>query len=298
MRIVRTIDSVRVVVARWRERGERVALVPTMGNLHAGHLALVERAARLADSVVASIFVNPLQFNDREDYKRYPQTFEEDRRKLAEYGVAMVFAPAIESIYPPRSEDITRVTVPGLSEILEGAHRPGHFSGVATVVAVLFNIVQPDIAVFGEKDYQQLLIVRRMVADLALPVRIEGVATVRDTDGLALSSRNGYLSKEERGRAPVLCDALNRAAEAIKGGRRDFRRLEEEGSRTLESAGVRPDYFCIRRAEDLAEPDGNGENLIILVAGSVGKARLIDNRRVPLQYIGKRRQPDNRRREK
>lgn len=277
MQILRTIDAVRGLVERWRASGERVALVPTMGNLHAGHLALVERADRLADRVVASIFVNPLQFDDRDDYRRYPQTFEEDRQSLAKCGVAMIFAPAIEDIYPQRPESLTRVAVPGLSDILEGAHRPGHFSGVATVVAVLFNIVQPHIAVFGEKDYQQLRIIQRMVADLALPIRIESVATVRDTDGLALSSRNSYLLKEERRRAPLLFSALHRAAEAIKGGRRDFQRLEEEGNRTLESAGIRPDYFCIRRAEDLAEPAGSEDSLVILVAGSIGKARLIDN---------------------
>lgn len=277
MQTLRTIPAVRKAVENWRLCRERVALVPTMGNLHAGHLALVECATQLAERVVVSIFVNPLQFNDRNDYRRYPQTFEKDWQRLAECGVTMVFVPTVENIYPQRPESITRIDVPGLANILEGAHRPGHFSGVVTVVAVLFNIVQPQIAVFGEKDYQQLLIIRRMVADLAMPIDIESIATVRDTDGLALSSRNSYLSKEERKKAPLLFSALSKAAEAMKNGQRNFSALEEDGCETLEEAGICPDYFCIRRAKDLAEPVGGEDNLVILTAGFLGKARLIDN---------------------
>lgn len=277
MQTLRTIPDVRKVVENWRLCRQRVALVPTMGNLHAGHLALVERAAQLAERVIVSIFVNPLQFNDKDDYTHYPRTFEEDRQSLAGREVTMIFAPAIEAIYPQQAEGVTRVDVPGLSGMLEGAYRQGHFSGVATVVAVLFNIVQPHIAVFGEKDYQQLLIIRRMVADLAMPINVESVATVRDTDDLALSSRNSYLSKEERMKAPLLFKALSRAAEAIRDGQRDFSVLEERGEKALGNAGFCPDYFCIRRAEDLAEPAGSEDNLVILAAGSLGKARLIDN---------------------
>lgn len=283
MQTLQTIAAVRSVVEEWRSSRERVALVPTMGNLHAGHLALVERAARLADRVVVSIFVNPLQFDDKEDYAHYPRTFEEDRQHLAECGVAMIFAPAIEIIYPQRVEGVTRVEVPGLSDILEGAYRPGHFSGVATVVAVLLNIVRPHVAVFGEKDCQQLLIIRRMVADLAISIEIEPVATIREADGLALSSRNSHLSKEERTKAPALFNALSKAAEALKGGQRGFLALEEEGSQALKHAGIRPDYFCIRRVEDLAEPTDSENNLIILTAGSLGRTRLIDNIRVRLK---------------
>lgn len=284
MQTLRTIPDVRKAVENWRLCRERVALVPTMGNLHAGHLALVERAAQLAERVVVSIFVNPLQFNDKDDYAHYPRTFEQDRQILAGREVAMIFAPAIETVYPRQAEGMTRVEVPGLSGILEGAYRQGHFSGVATVVAVLFNIVQPNIAVFGEKDYQQLLIIRRMVADLAMPINVESVATVRETDGLALSSRNSYLSREERMKAPLLFRALSRAAEAIRDDeRRDFSMLEEEGGKALEKAGFCPDYFCIRRAEDLAEPVGSEANLVILAAGSLGKTRLIDNVPVSLK---------------
>lgn len=277
MQTLRTIAAVRSAVECWRTSRERVALVPTMGNLHAGHLALVARAAQLADRVVVSIFVNPLQFNDQDDYARYPRTFEKDQQWLAEHGVAVLFAPLLEDIYPQQLENVTRVEVPGLSDILEGASRLGHFRGVTTVVTALFNIVQPHVAVFGEKDYQQLLIIRRMVADLAMPVDIEGVATVRDKDGLALSSRNNYLTEEERARAPALFGALSNTAEAVKGGRCDFSTLEEEGRQTLASEGFRPDYFCIRRAEDLAEPIGSEESLVILAAAYLGKARLIDN---------------------
>lgn len=284
MQTLRTIPDVRKAVESWRLCRERVALVPTMGNLHAGHLALVERAAQLAERVVVSIFVNPLQFNDKDDYTHYPRTFEQDRQILAGREVAMIFAPAIETVYPRQAEGMTRVEVPGLSGILEGAYRQGHFSGVATVVAVLFNIVQPNIAVFGEKDYQQLLIIRRMVADLAMPINVESVATVRETDGLALSSRNSYLSKEERMKAPLLFRTLSRAAEAIRDDeQRDFSMLEEEGGKALEKAGFCPDYFCIRRAEDLAEPVGSEANLVILAAGSLGKTRLIDNVPVSLK---------------
>jgi pantoate--beta-alanine ligase len=272
----------RSAVEHWRISRERIALVPTMGNLHAGHLALVDRAAQLADRIVVSIFVNPLQFNDQNDYAYYPRTFEKDQQCLAEREVATIFAPLLEDIYPQPLESITRVEVPKLSDILEGAYRLGHFSGVATIVMALFNIVQPHVAVFGEKDYQQLLIIRRMVADLAVPVDIESVATVRDRNGLALSSRNNYLSEEEWVRAPALFNALSDAAEAIKGGRRDFSLLEEEGCQALENSGFRPDYFYVRKAGDLAEPDESERKLVILAAAYLGKARLIDNVSVKL----------------
>ncbi|ADJ27707.1 pantoate--beta-alanine ligase [Nitrosococcus watsonii] len=283
MRVLRTVAAVRTTVEDWRASRERVALVPTMGNLHKGHLALVERAAQLADRVIVSIFVNPLQFNDQDDYSRYPRTFKKDQQYLAEYGVAMVFAPSLEDIYPQRLESVTQVEVPGLSDILEGASRLGHFRGVTTVVAALFNIIQPQVAVFGEKDYQQLLIIRRMVADLVMPVEVESIATVRDKDGLALSSRNNYLTQEERTRAPILFGALRHAAEAIEKGRRNFPILEEEGRQRLVEAGFRPDYFYIRRAEDLAEPGEGKNNIAILAAAYLGRARLIDNVLVQLK---------------
>jgi pantoate--beta-alanine ligase len=286
MQTLRDMAAVRSTVERWRASHKRVALVPTMGNLHAGHLALVERAAQLADRVVISIFVNPLQFNDKEDYARYPRSFEKDQQYLATQGVAMLFAPLVEDIYPSPAENMTHVEVPTLSQILEGAYRPGHFRGVATVVTILFNIVQPHFAIFGEKDYQQLLVLRRMVADLAIPVAIESVATVRDKNGLALSSRNSYLSEAERAQAPVLFHTLRKIAEAIKGGCDDFSILEDKGCRALERGGVHPDYFYIRRAEDLAEPVQREDALVVLAAGYLGKARLIDNVLVRLKSAG------------
>lgn len=283
MQVLQTVAAVRSAVEGWRASRERIALVPTMGNLHRGHLALVERAAQLADQVIVSIFVNPLQFNDQDDYSRYPRTFEKDQQYLAEYGVTMVFAPSLGDIYPQRLESVTRVEVPGLSDILEGTSRLGHFRGVTTIVAVLFNIIQPQVAVFGEKDYQQLLIIRRMVADLLMPVEVESMATVRDKDSLALSSRNSYLTKEERAMAPILFGALSHAAEAIKGGWRNFSVLEEEGRQRLMEAGFHPDYFHIRRADDLAEPGENENNLAILATAYLGRTRLIDNVRVQLR---------------
>ncbi|BAW79840.1 pantoate/beta-alanine ligase [Candidatus Nitrosoglobus terrae] len=278
METLQTITAMRSAVEYWRTSYGRIALVPTMGNLHEGHLALVDRAAQLSDYVVVSIFVNPLQFNDQHDYANYPRTFKKDQQYLAAHRkAAAIFAPVLEDIYPQPLKNITRVEVPSLSNILEGAYRLGHFSGVGTIVMTLFNVVQPHVAVFGEKDYQQLLIIRYMVADLAVSIDIESVATVRDESGLALSSRNCYLSEEERAQAPVLFNTLSIAAEAIEGGRRDFSSLEEEGYRILKNKGFYPDYFCIRNPEDLAKPKGGEEKLIILTAAYLGKARLIDN---------------------
>lgn len=286
MQTLRTIAAVRGAVAHWRASCERIALVPTMGNLHGGHLALIDRAIQLADRVVVSIFVNPLQFSDQSDYTHYPRTLEEDLQCLATREIAMAFIPWLESIYPQPLENMARVKIPGLSDILEGAYRSGHFSGVTTIVTVLFNIVQPHLAVFGEKDYQQLLIIRRMVADLAMPIEIESVATVRDKNGLALSSRNSYLSKDERVQAPALFGALSNAGKAIKEGRRDFSALEKAGFQKLKTAGFHPDYFYIRRAQDLAEPEESEKRLVIMGAAYLGKARLIDNVSVKLKSTG------------
>ena len=277
---VRDVEELEAALSPWREEG--IAFVPTMGNLHAGHLALVARARELAPRVVVSIFVNPLQFGPGEDYQRYPRTLEADRAKLAEAGVDLLFAPPVEVMYPRPLEEISRIHVPRLSEILCGAHRPGHFDGVATVVARLFNLVRPAHAVFGEKDYQQLLIIRRMVADLAIPVTIHGVATVREADGLAMSSRNQYLDPEERARAPALYRTLKRTAEALRAGRRDYPELEREATQALLQAGFRAvDYFAILDAEDLTPPRP-GRPLAVLAAAHLGKARLIDNVRVPV----------------
>lgn len=277
-----TIAAVRARVRHWHAAGETVALVPTMGNLHGGHLRLVEAARGLARRVAVSVFVNPLQFGAGEDIAAYPRTLEVDTAQLRGAGVDLLVVPDAREIYRRPLDEVTRVLVPGLSDILCGAVRPGHFHGVATVVAALFNVVQPDVAVFGEKDYQQLLVIRRMAADLHLPVDIVGVPTVRDPDGLALSSRNAYLSAAERAAAPRLYAALVQARDRIAAGDRDYTAVEAQALRLLDAAGFRPDYVAIRRAADLAPPSAADDELIILAAAWLGgRTRLIDNLRVP-----------------
>jgi pantoate--beta-alanine ligase len=285
MRVVKTIASLRAELAVWRARGERIAIVPTLGNLHQGHLSLVQEAKRRAPCVVVSIFVNPLQFGEGEDYSDYPCTFEEDNCILEENKADILFFPDISEIYPRGTETTTKIEVPGLSHILCGACRPGHFRGVATVVNKLFNIVQPDLALFGEKDYQQLLVIRRMVSDLALPIEIIGMPTVREADGLALSSRNRYLTPMERARAPLLYQTLSRAKSRIESGTRDYPAIENDALLGLQQAGFRPDYFSVRRADDLAPAAQGDTDLVILAAARLGRARLIDNVRLTLQNI-------------
>jgi len=277
MQIVHRINELRTQVQAWRQAGERVALVPTMGNLHQGHLALVDRARELAPRCVVSIFVNPLQFGPQEDLQNYPSTLEQDRAQLIEHQTDLLFVPDASEIYPRPLEHMTQIEVPGLSTILCGAARPGHFAGVATVVAKLFNMVQPDVAVFGDKDWQQLMVIRRMTADLNLPIDIVGMPTVRETDGLAMSSRNGYLSAAERRIAPTLHVALDAAAQRLLVGERNFSAIETEALQTLATAGFKPDYLHIRRAEDLAEPQPKDQQLIVIAAAWLGRARLIDN---------------------
>ena len=273
---VNAVDDLRAQIDIWR-RGGNVAFVPTMGNLHAGHLSLVKQARKIADRVVASIFVNPLQFGAGEDFENYPRTFERDSEMLIDEGTDLLFAPPVEVMYPKPQADQTRVEVPGLSELLCGACRPGHFVGVATVVCKLFNMVQPDIAVFGNKDYQQLMVIRRMVEDLAMPVAIVGVETMREADGLAMSSRNGYLGAHERALAPMLYRTLSDLAARLGDGEDDFHRLEQEAAAALDGAGFRTDYLAIRRASDLLDPAAGETELVILAAAYLGKARLIDN---------------------
>jgi pantoate--beta-alanine ligase len=281
MHLLEQVAELRQRVAAWRRSGARVAFVPTMGNLHLGHLTLVRVARTQADRTVASIFVNPLQFGPREDLAAYPRTLERDREMLAAEGTDLLFAPAVEAVYPRGQEAQTRVEVPGLSGILCGASRPGHFTGVATVVCELFNMVQPDLAVFGEKDFQQLLVIRRMTEDLSLPVEIQGVPTVREADGLALSSRNGYLTADERGRASAIYRALQAARDRlVEGTAMDA--VEAAGREVLSRAGLVPDYFSVRRSEDLAEPQVADRELVVLAAAHLGQARLIDNLRVSL----------------
>jgi pantoate--beta-alanine ligase len=266
----------------WRRNGESIALVPTMGNLHAGHLHLVEEAQREARRVVVSLFVNPLQFGPTEDFAAYPRTIEEDSARLKALGVDVLFMPTVADMYPCPAQALTYVEVPALSDELCGQFRPGHFRGVATVVMKLFNLVQPDVALFGEKDFQQLMVIRRMVADLNLPIRIVGVPTVREADGLAMSSRNGYLSVDERRQAGQLYAQLRWVAEELTQGRRDFTAIEQACSRALEHAGFTVDYVAIRRREDLGLPAAADSALVALAAARLGRARLIDNLRVDL----------------
>ncbi len=277
MNTVKTVRELRAGVARARSEGKRIALVPTMGNLHAGHAALVTKAGQRADFVVASIFVNPLQFGHSEDLEKYPRTLAADQEKLLSAGCHLLFAPTVEEMYPDGMDGQTRLHVTGVSEGLCGGSRPGHFDGVATVVCKLFNMVQPDMALFGEKDFQQLAVIRKLVRDLNLPIQIFGEPTVRAEDGLALSSRNGYLTDEQRAVAPVLQRTLRQLAERIRQGERDFPALLAEGSRQIEAAGLRIDYLEARESAGLRPATAEDHQLVILVAAFLGTTRLIDN---------------------
>ncbi|MCS3515596.1 pantoate--beta-alanine ligase [Pseudomonas grimontii] len=277
MNTVKTVRELRAAVAHARKAGKRIGFVPTMGNLHSGHASLVSKAVQQADFVVASIFVNPLQFGAGEDLDKYPRTLAADQEKLLQAGCNLLFAPTVEEMYPGGMTGQTRVSVPQLSEGLCGASRPGHFEGVATVVSKLFNMVQPDIAVFGQKDYQQLAVIRAMVHDLNMPIQIIGEPTVRADDGLALSSRNGFLSEEERAIAPVLYRSLNQIAAAIKSGDHDFARLRAEQVQQIEAAGLRLDYLEVRQGVHLRTATAEDRDIVILVAAFLGTTRLIDN---------------------
>jgi pantoate--beta-alanine ligase len=274
---VTTIAAVRERVRGWRREGLRVAFVPTMGNLHAGHVSLIDAARRHGERFVASIFVNPMQFGPNEDFAHYPRTPDEDARMLAAAGCDLMFMPDVAEMYPHGAERATRIEVPHLSRILDGEFRPGHFEGVTTVVAKLFHIVEPQVAVFGEKDFQQLTVIRRMVAELCMPVEIVAAPTVRDADGLAMSSRNQYLTPAERALAPKIHASLQAAAQRLRSGEVDFASIERCGFLALESAGFRPDYFSVRQAADLSPAVPAARGLVVLAAARLGRARLIDN---------------------
>jgi len=277
MNTVKTVRELRAAVAHARKAGKRIGFVPTMGNLHSGHASLVSKAVQQADFVVASIFVNPLQFGAGEDLDKYPRTLAADQEKLLQAGCNLLFAPTVEEMYPGGMTGQTRVSVPQLSEGLCGASRPGHFEGVATVVSKLFNMVQPDMAVFGQKDYQQLAVIRAMVHDLNMPIQIIGEPTVRADDGLALSSRNGFLSEEQRAIAPVLYRSLSQIAAAIKSGDHDFARLRAEQVQQIEAAGLRLDYLEVRQGLHLRAATAEDRDIVVLVAAFLGTTRLIDN---------------------
>ncbi|RMV80926.1 Pantothenate synthetase [Pseudomonas amygdali pv. sesami] len=277
MNTVKTVQELRAAVARARSEGKRIALTPTMGNLHSGHAALVAKAAQRADFVVATIFVNPLQFGPNEDLATYPRTLAADQEKLLQAGCNLLFTPSVEEMYPHGMADQTLVSVPHLSQGLCGASRPGHFEGVATVVSKLFNMVQPDLAIFGEKDFQQLAVIRAMVRDLNMPIQIIGEPTVRADDGLALSSRNGYLNEAQRAAAPALYQAIRQTADAISAGEQDFDALLTSKKQQLEAAGFRIDYLEIRDAISLRPTTAENRDVVILAAAFLGKTRLIDN---------------------
>jgi pantoate--beta-alanine ligase len=275
MQEVTSVSELRNAMAGWHLAGERIAFVPTMGNLHAGHLRLVSEARKKADRVVVSIFVNPTQFGAGEDFETYPRTEREDREKLEAAGVDLLFLPSVSEMYAPDAKTVVSVT--GLSELYCGTSRPGHFNGVATVVCKLFNIVQPDIALFGLKDFQQLAVIRTMVRDLNFPVEIIAVDTVREPSGLAMSSRNGYLSPEEMTVAPKLYETLCAARDAVLAGGQSYADIEIRSMLFLREAGFQPDYFAICRSSDLKKAETEDKDLVILVAAKLGRTRLIDN---------------------
>lgn len=282
MLIIETLPLLRQQIRRLRMEGKRVALVPTMGNLHDGHMKLVDEAKARADVVVVSIFVNPMQFDRPEDLARYPRTLQEDCEKLNKRKVDLVFAPSVKEIYPNGTETHTYVDVPGLSTMLEGASRPGHFRGVSTIVSKLFNLVQPDIACFGEKDFQQLALIRKMVADMGFDIEIVGVPMMRAKDGLALSSRNGYLTAEQRKIAPGLYKVLSSIADKLQAGERDLDEIITIAGQELNEKGFRADDIQIRDADTLLEVSETSKRAVILVAAWLGDARLIDNKMVEL----------------
>ena len=282
MLIIETLPLLRQHIRRLRQEGKRVALVPTMGNLHDGHMTLVEEAKTRADVVIVSIFVNPMQFDRAEDLANYPRTLQEDCEKLNKRKVDYVFAPAVAEIYPQGTESHTFVDVPGLSTMLEGASRPGHFRGVSTIVSKLFILIQPDIACFGEKDFQQLALLRKMVADMGYDIEIVGVPIIRAKDGLALSSRNGYLTADQRKIAPGLYKVLSSVADKLKAGERDQDEIITLAEQALNEKGFRADDIQIRDADTLLELTENSKRAVILMAAWLGKARLIDNQSVEL----------------
>lgn len=282
MLIIETLPMLRREIRRWRQEGKRIALVPTMGNLHDGHMTLVDEAREQADIVVVSIFVNPMQFERPDDLARYPRTLQEDCEKLNRRRVDLVFAPAPGEVYPEGLSEQTFVEVPGLSGLLEGASRPGHFRGVSTIVSKLFNLVQPDLACFGEKDYQQLALIRKMVADMGYDIQIVGVPTVRAKDGLALSSRNGYLTADERKLAPTVSSVMNNMAQRLANGDRHLEEIIAEAETALVEKGLRADGLAICDANTLLPLNVDSQRAVILMAAWLGKARLIDNQQVDL----------------
>lgn len=283
MQVIGEIEAVRAAISEQRQQGRRIGCVPTMGALHPGHLSLVEECSKHVDFVLVTIFVNPTQFGEGEDLDKYPRPLEADLAACREAGVACVFTPEISSLYPEGYD--TWVEVGGMSTMLEGECRPGHFRGVTTIVAKLFNIVQPDVACFGAKDYQQQAILRKMVQDLNMPIQMIICPTIREPDGLAMSSRNQYLSKEHRQTALCVSQALELAQDRLESGKTDIPAIEREMLSFLQSnEGVRPEYAVIRDPDSLGELDKPQPEMVALIATYVGQTRLIDNLRISLNY--------------
>lgn len=284
MQTIQTINKLRSIIKQWRMDNHTIALVPTMGNLHQGHLKLIEKAKEVADKVIVSIFVNPLQFGPNEDLANYPRTHQQDSLQLVDLNVNLLFAPLLEEIYPQTDvhalEQQTFVEVPQLSTILCGQTRPNHFRGVTTIVNKLFNLTQPDFAIFGEKDFQQLTIIRKMVADTNIPVEIIGVPIVRESDGLAISSRNQYLSAEERLLAPQLYKTLQQIAKQINHGNQDLAGIQKYAKLQLTKSGFNVDYIEILQVKTLQHALNETKECIALAAAYLGKTRLIDNLRL------------------
>ncbi len=294
MQTVADIATLKEQIKLHKREGRTIAFVPTMGNLHEGHMTLVRKAREVANVVVVSIFVNPMQFERADDLNNYPRTLEDDLSKLNQESVDLVFTPTPEVMYPEGMDKHTFVDVPGLSSMLEGASRPGHFRGVATVVTKLFNMVQPDIACFGEKDFQQLAVIRKMVSDMAMNIIIIGVPTVREMDGLAMSSRNSRLTLDQRQRAPVLARTMRWISSALRGGRTDYATIIEDANDQLRAAGLHPDEIFIRDARTLSTVSADSIQAVILMSAHLGKVRLIDNQVVDLTVEFKDKAPENR----
>jgi pantoate--beta-alanine ligase len=277
MKTVHNIQQLREAIHQHRMAGKRIGFAPTMGNLHAGHITLITEGLKLADIMVSSIFVNPTQFGEGEDFDKYPRTLQQDQEKLQAAGCHLLFAPSVDEMYPGDQDKWAKVTVTDITNRHCGAARAGHFDGVSTVVSKLFNIVKPDIALFGKKDFQQLAVIKRMTTALCFDVEVIGIDTVREHNGLAMSSRNGYLSDDEKQRGAALYQSLRDAKKAIQSGERDYPKITEQASHSLQAAGFEPEYFSVCRADTLEPAQSNDTDLVILAAARMGKARLIDN---------------------
>jgi pantoate--beta-alanine ligase len=277
-----SVTELHQYVQHWKDHGQSIAFIPTMGNLHAGHMSLIEKGQSLSDRTICSIFVNPMQFGPNEDWDHYPRSLDSDLQQLEAIGCDLVYLPTASELYPEGLEKISHVEVTDLTDNFEGAHRPGHFTGVATVVLKLFNIVRPDVSVFGKKDFQQYRVISKMVEDFNLDVQIIGQETTRETSGLAASSRNQYLDAAQKQQAAMIYQTLQQAARQIEEGERDFQALERRAIENLDAAGFHTDYFAVCNAETLTPASAEDRDLVILVTAALGATRLLDNIEISL----------------